>query len=179
MATVAPPTDGQPRTSLPLRLVAAVVLLLCCVGCDQATKRLAVRALDNAPRAFLGGALRLELAYNPGGFLSLGANLPAGLRAWLFVGVNACFMLGMLAFLLLKRRASPWLYFSIVLVLAGGIGNLIDRATNDGFVIDFMNLGVGPLRTGVFNVADVAVSVGIVVMFWLSWRDGSAANDKA
>ncbi len=50
------------------------------------------------------------------------------------------------------------------LLLGGAIGNLIDRVRFDGLVIDFMNLGVGPLRTGIFNVADVAISCGAVLL---------------
>lgn len=50
------------------------------------------------------------------------------------------------------------------LALGGAIGNLIDRVRFDGLVIDFMNLGIGPLRTGIFNVADVAISVGAVLL---------------
>lgn len=50
------------------------------------------------------------------------------------------------------------------LVLSGGLGNLVDRIINDGRVIDFMNIGIGSLRTGIFNVADVCITVGVVVL---------------
>jgi len=50
--------------------------------------------------------------------------------------------------------------FGVCLVLAGGASNWIDRVVR-GSVIDFMNVGVGPLRTGIFNVADVAILTGI------------------
>jgi signal peptidase II len=50
--------------------------------------------------------------------------------------------------------------------LGGGIGNLIDRVVHNGLVTDFINVGMGPLRTGIFNVADVAVmGSGIALMF--------------
>ncbi|NOU23715.1 MAG: signal peptidase II, partial [Methyloglobulus sp.] len=49
------------------------------------------------------------------------------------------------------------------LLLAGGAGNLIDRVMC-GYVVDFMNIGVGSLRTGIFNVADIAVSVGVLIL---------------
>ena len=50
------------------------------------------------------------------------------------------------------------------LVLSGGLGNLVDLIINDGRVIDFMNIGIGSLRTGIFNVADVCITVGVVVL---------------
>ena len=51
--------------------------------------------------------------------------------------------------------------WAMVLIAAGGMGNLVDRVLRDGRVIDFMNLGLGPVRTGIFNVADVQIMVGL------------------
>lgn len=44
----------------------------------------------------------------------------------------------------------------------GGFGNLIDRIFNEGRVIDFVNIGIGSLRTGLFNVADISITLGEV-----------------
>ena len=52
---------------------------------------------------------------------------------------------------------------SSALIIGGGLGNLIDRILNQGAVIDFMNIGIGPIRTGVFNVADLAILAGIFI----------------
>jgi len=54
-----------------------------------------------------------------------------------------------------------WLLVGFALILAGGVGNLIDRVLNDGRVVDFMNVGIGRVRTGVFNVADMALMAGV------------------
>ena len=55
---------------------------------------------------------------------------------------------------------------AIALLLSGGIGNMIDRIANDGIVVDFMVMEVwGPIRTGVFNIADVAVMAGVFLLF--------------
>jgi hypothetical protein len=53
---------------------------------------------------------------------------------------------------------------------SGGLGNVIDRLARSGFVTDFLNVGIGPLRTGIFNFADFAlfVGVGIIVLFGTS-----------
>lgn len=50
------------------------------------------------------------------------------------------------------------------LVLSGGLGNLFDRIMHDGRVIDFMNLGIAGLRTGIFNVADVCITIGVLLL---------------
>ena len=59
---------------------------------------------------------------------------------------------------------------ALALVLAGGLSNLIDRFVHDGYVVDFINLGVGHVRTGIFNVADVAITVGVVMLLIQSLR---------
>ena len=64
----------------------------------------------------------------------------------------------------------------IALVVGGGLSNLIDRLLNEGRVVDFMQLGIGPLRTGVFNVADVAIMGGLAVMLVVVFRDGKTAK---
>lgn len=48
----------------------------------------------------------------------------------------------------------------------GGIANLIDRVTRDGHVVDYLVLNLGPLHTGVFNLADIAIMAGAGVLLW-------------
>jgi signal peptidase II len=59
-----------------------------------------------------------------------------------------------------------------LLILAGGFGNLYDRALNDGRVVDFMHFQLGPLETGVFNVADVAIMIGMFGFIFISTNWG-------
>lgn len=61
------------------------------------------------------------------------------------------------------------------LVLGGGLGNLVDRIMNDGRVIDFMDIGIGSLRTGIFNVADVCITIGVLLLFFQAvWARSSS-----
>ncbi len=150
----------------------AAAVLVCCVGCDQATKNIATRTLRDAPaQSYFGDTVRLGYELNPGGFLSVGSNLTARTRQWIFVGFNTCIMLGLCGLLLFNRRLTLAAFACFVLILAGGIGNLIDRVTNNGLVTDFINLGIGPVRTGVFNVADIAVTCGGLLAIYLSMRE--------
>ena len=57
-----------------------------------------------------------------------------------------------------------WVTIALTLYLAGGLGNLIDRFVNDGHVIDFMIMRVGGLQTGIFNVADMLIMVGVGIL---------------
>ncbi len=153
------------------RLFLALIILFSCVGCDQATKSIATNVLrDQPPRSYLGDTVRLDYAQNPGGFLSVGANLPNSFRIGLFVGTNCVMMLGLLSFLILKRNIPLLLFISLVYVLSGGVGNLIDRVYNNGLVTDFINLGIGPIRTGVFNVADVAITFGAITIGLVTFK---------
>ncbi len=79
-------------------------------------------------------------------------------------------MLGVGGVLIFHRRLTLAASACFTLILSGGIGNLIDRVTNSGLVTDFINLGVGPVRTGVFNVADIAITCGGGVMIYLSFQ---------
>lgn len=140
-----------------------LILLLTTVGCDRLTKRLAVVHLSGAqPHSYLQNTVRLEYAENSGAFLSLGANLPEGIRtAVLTFGVSL--LLIIVAILAVRRRWNGVPLAGVALMWAGGVSNLIDRALN-GSVVDFLNVGIGSLRTGIFNVADVAVMLGAVLV---------------
>lgn len=149
-------------------------VLLSCVGCDQATKNLARHCLANSePVTFLNEMFRLQYAENPGAFLSLGAASPENIRFWVFTLIVGLFLAGMLIFLLASKNNSKAQIISLSLVLGGGIGNLIDRIFNDGHVIDFMNIGIGSFRSGVFNIADVAISCGVVWLCAISFKVGN------
>ena len=146
-----------------LRWSLVLLVLATAVGCDQATKRLARQSLADAPPvSLLSGALRLEYAENAGGFLSLGSELPGGIRFFLFIPLVGAILAGSLA--LAPRSTSALQLWGLSLLAGGGAGNLIDRIAHDGRVVDFINLGLGPLRTGVFNLADVLVTTGVILL---------------
>ncbi|HYG64512.1 MAG TPA: signal peptidase II [Thermoanaerobaculia bacterium] len=159
------------------RLAPVFFLLLLCVGCDQAVKSAARRTLAGSdPVSLMAGIVRLEYAENPGAFLSLGASLPPGAR---FAGfaVLAAIVAGAVLVLVLRGRewhASRVLAFS--LILGGGIGNLLDRFFNGGAVVDFVSIGFGGLRTGIFNVADLAITCGALwlILHTAPWRTPAA-----
>jgi signal peptidase II len=147
-------------------------VLFSCVGCDQVTKYISRQSLANSePISFLGDIFRLQYVENTGAFLSLGASLSENIRFWIFICFAGLFLAGMLVYLLVSPNNSKVRMISLSLVVGGGVGNLIDRICNEGRVIDFMNIGIDSLRTGVFNVADLALSTGILWFFAISFKD--------
>jgi len=65
---------------------------------------------------------------------------------------------------------------SLACLIGGGIGNLIDRIWNNGAVTDFMMFGLGPLHTGILNIADIAVTFGALVFAWLGFRQEDSSD---
>jgi signal peptidase II len=136
-------------------------LLLGVAVVDQVTKWIALALLPYGRRiTFLGDTIRLEHARNLGGFLGAGAGLGAGARGAIFLWGVALVTVAAAAGAL-SGRFPRWQAIGMALVAGGGAGNLVDRIRTGSYVVDFMNVGVGWLRTGVFNVADMAIMAGV------------------
>src|SRR5690348_15224373 len=146
------------------RLGLVAVLLVACVGCDQLSKQVVRERVPlRETHSFLGDTLRLTHAENPGIFLSVGASLPEAVRVGLFqVGVSLL-VAGLLGYALFGRGLNTWDVAGFTLLAAAGLGNLIDRLVFDGNVTDFLNIGVGQVRTGIFNVADMLGVAGLLL----------------
>ncbi|MEZ4710059.1 MAG: signal peptidase II [Caldilineaceae bacterium] len=148
------------------RILILLFVIFTCVGCDQAAKSAAETHLRAAePISYLNNTVRLEYAENPGAFLSLGAGLSDDAQHWIFTVMVLLILSGLLLFAVLymhdMRLAT---LIALALYIGGGLGNLIDRLFNDGVVVDFMNVGIGPLRTGIFNVADMAIMAAVAIL---------------
>jgi signal peptidase II len=154
------------------------VLILCLflagtAACDRATKHFAMTTLAGAPdQAFLAGTVRLTYHENPGAMLGLGAGWTPGTRTAIFQIGNGLFLLAT-ALLTLRGNFSRLGQVGLLLLLAGGVSNLVDRVAL-GRVIDFLNVGIGPLRSGIFNVADVAILAGTAVLMFDTYRANKA-----
>ena len=153
--------DSMSRTS---RFRLLLVLLVSLVGCDQASKQYAVTHWKGQPRqSYLGDLFRIEYAENSGAFLSLFGNLPPKVRYVILVIGNGLLLVALAVAILWMPTIDRWSYLAWALVFAGGIGNLIDRIRINA-VIDFLNLGINPVRTGIFNVADMAITAGFLML---------------
>jgi signal peptidase II len=145
------------------RGLALAALIVAVIALDQWTKVLVREHLTPFPHTYAGGILSLLHAENEGAFLSLGANLPRTTRTLIFSGAVSIAVLLALG-MLVTKRVHGIDAIAVALIAAGGVGNLIDRVARGGRVTDFLYLRAGPLHTGVFNVADVAITGGVV---WL------------
>jgi signal peptidase II len=156
--------------SVSKRVLLVLTVLISCVGCDQTAKSVATAHLSETESvSLLGGTVRLQVAKNYGAFLSLGASMPQTLRLGLLsIGVGGV-LIGLLASLLLSKRINPIGAVAIALMVSGGLSNLIDRLQHGGYVVDFINIGVGPLRTGIFNAADMYIMLGVSLLVFAKY----------
>ena len=157
------------RRRLATRLL-LIAVLAATIGCDRVTKRFATETLaDSAGHSFLADTVRVGYAENSGGFLSLGAGLPSGGRTAIFVVASGLLLAATLA-TAIHLRWTGLSMIGVTFFVAGGASNWIDRVVH-GRVVDFMNVGVGSVRTGVFNVADVAIMVGLGLLLWAQFAE--------
>lgn len=156
---------GMPSEQSIPRFIVVILTLSCCVGCDQVSKSAARSMLrSGVTESLFSDSLRLQLTQNPGSFLSLGASLPEQLRFGLFTAAVAVVLVGLVCAALFARRLGTARFVALALLAGGGISNLIDRLLYDGRVTDFLNVGIGSLRTGIFNLADVAILAGALLL---------------
>jgi signal peptidase II len=137
---------------------------------DCASKRVAVEQLSPAyvSHDVVGDVLRFTLAYNKSsamGVLSAGAH-----SRWILAALATVMLLTVSVWLLRTKSEDPVLFGGIALVAAGALGNLVDRLRWDRGVVDFIDIGLGDTRFYIFNVADMAITFGAVVL-WYAMRD--------
>lgn len=140
---------------------------------DCATKAVAEQHLapEYTPHPVLGEFLRFTLAYNPGAAMSLGVGyLPRELLA--MVGATA--LVGLWLWYRRLRPDATAMIIALALVWAGAAGNLWDRLRSSRGVVDFIDVGLVGWRFWVFNVADIAIAIGALLLAWLLRRPGPA-----
>ena len=133
------------------------------VALDMWTKRLATAYLEGRPPVdILGEFVRLTYTRNSGVAFGLGAGVPFPYYIFSMAAV------AVILYLFACRRAGGLRrQIALSLVLGGAVGNLIDRLAS-GEVVDFIEIGYGRWHWPVFNVADSAVTIG-VILFAITW----------
>ena len=151
------------------RKVSALFVLfftLALVGCDHATKALAEGVLQRAPMAVVPGMVELRYAENHDiAFSALGrlAVVPPAVALFAF-GALAIVAI-MIAWWRRRRAATSLEHVAFGFIVAGAIGNVIDRVAR-GYVVDFIHVTHWPI----FNVADALIVVGMALHAWLALR---------
>ncbi|XOV94343.1 MAG: signal peptidase II [Bacteroidota bacterium] len=158
-----------------IRNLIVITVLFSNIGCDQISKSVARENIDYGQRiAVISNYLTLTKVENSGAFLGLGDNLPNILKISLLTIIPSIIMMGMMVFVLRKRKMDLNYALPIAFIIGGGIGNLYDRILY-GSVTDFMHMNFQIFQTGIFNMADVSIMVGI---FWILLTQLNSKRNK-
>ena len=171
----------SPKPSVLNHTVTKSGLILLLIVIDQLTKVWAQKTLQGQPsQHFLGDLFRLDYAENSGAFLSLGSGMSEEVRFWIFIVAVAIFLLFPIYYLYREKNAPALQTWALIGIASGGVGNLIDRIFRPNHaVIDFLNVGIGSLRTGIFNIADMGILFGVLALFVMNLMGADKKNAPA
>lgn len=131
------------------------VMMILIIAFDQITKYYATLYISNGKTVeFIKGVVQFRYALNKG----MAFSMFSGAR-WFFVALTGIICIGALIYMYSNKCKSLWMYWSIGVCVAGGIGNLIDRV-RFGFVVDFIEPTF--VNFAIFNIADCAVTLGAI-----------------
>ncbi len=150
-------------------------LILVAIGvaaADQVAKLVAVRGLSHRGSVqVVGDVVRLTLVRNPG--VAFGVKFGAWAQVPLAV-LSALIVVLLAVYLIRQRGGSAPGETALAAIAGGALGNLVDRV-RFGTVVDFLDIGVGTTRWPVFNVADTAVTIGVVYLLFTQLRHRTEA----
>jgi signal peptidase II len=157
-----------------LRLIQGLGLSCALIFIDQWSKYLVISSFQQGQGIFITSYLNIIRVHNPGAAFSFLAT-GDGWQRWFFssIAIIASFVI----ILMMRESHRLRLYtYSLALILAGAVGNLIDRLIH-GYVIDFIDVH-SPLLTVIFasghyptfNVADSCILTGIFLYLWVEWK---------
>ena len=157
------------------RALSILATLVVTIGIDQWTKALAVTHLKHKlGHSYMGDFFKLIYAENTGAFLGSGSDFSETTSFWVLKVIPLMVLLGITAYLFFSKNMDKFSTAAFSLIVGGGLSNVVDRFVNNGSVVDFMNMGIGELRTGIFNFADVFIMIGVGLMlfgqFWISLK---------
>lgn len=160
---------SAPKARIFLPLFAGVFLS------DCASKRVAVDQLSPAyvPHDIVGDVLRFTLAYNQRAAMGLSAG---AWSRWVLAAVATAMLVAVAVWLVRTKSRDPLLFGGTALIAAGALGNLVDRLRWDRGVVDFIDIGFGDTRFWIFNVADMAITIGAVVLWYVTRHVGAAGT---
>ena len=145
-------------------------MVLLNIGCDQISKHIVRQKIDyNENISIIDNHITLTKVENTGAFLSAGNDLPDVVRLVLLT-ILPLVVLGFGLYYLLSKKDLPIaLQIGLCFLIGGGIGNIYDRI-RFGSVTDFLHMDFGLFRTGIFNLADVSIMIGIGILFIQSFK---------
>ncbi|MBA4053916.1 MAG: signal peptidase II [Marivirga sp.] len=156
-----------------IRTFVILLILISNVGCDQITKNIIRQRIDdNEQIDLMGNFLTLTRVENSGAFLSIGNSLSRPLKIILLTVLPIVLLGVVLGFALIKKDTTDITLLGICFITGGGIGNIYDRLVH-GSVTDFLHMDFVIFQTGIFNMADISIMTGFLIVLlesYVSWK---------
>lgn len=146
------------------KLFISIFIILCNISCDQITKEQArANICEQEVINVVEDNFILTKVENTGAALSLGNNLSPNLKILFLQLMPIVVLIFMFIYIIRVPNISKLNLFAFSFVIGGGLGNIYDRILY-GSVTDFMYLKFGLLHTGIFNMADVSIVIGTILL---------------
>jgi signal peptidase II len=140
------------------------LLLTANISCDQISKSIVREKMFHHEEInVIYSYFKLIKVENTGAFLSLGTTIPEPFKSIILAFLPLVFLLLASIYVVTKKSLSLSRVIAISFVIGGGVGNIYDRLVL-GSVTDFLHIDLGIIRTGIFNMADVSIMVGMVML---------------
>jgi signal peptidase II len=151
-----------------LRAIIILLIVMTNFGCDQVSKRIVRQTVPYEGNInFFHEHFLLTRVENPGAFLSMGNTLHGPVKFVVLTLLPLLALIIGLVMIIIRRHLSWIPLIAICFIIGGGIGNIYDRVVY-GSVTDFLYVGYGALHTGIFNLADVSVTTGFILLLFYS-----------
>mgnify|MGYP006087879501 FL=1 len=147
-------------------------LSLILVIADQLTKMMVLGSLELYESIEITSFFSLTHVHNYGAAFSFLAD-EDGWQQYFLVSISVIASIAIILWMSKTSTKQPYKLIALSLILSGAIGNLIDRAVF-GFVIDFINLHYQDFYWPVFNVADTAITLGVILLLLVDFKQDKA-----
>ena len=163
----------------PIKFALLLIIIALNLGCDQFSKVIARKNIEPYEQIdIIKDRFTLTLVENTGAFLSAGSNLPELVRIMLLMVLPIAVLGYGLWFLYSNKHIPRLMQIGVCFLIGGGIGNIYDRIVY-GSVTDFLHMDFGLFRTGIFNMADVSIMVGIGLLLLQNLTAAKIKKEKA
>jgi signal peptidase II len=152
-----------------VKILLILLIIIVNIGCDQVSKKIVRQNVKPHEAIHLvSNHVTVTNVENTGAFLSLGTSLPKAVKNILLSLLPFIAVLLGLLYVLTKHDLPNLMLAGFCFIIGGGIGNLFDRMIY-GSVTDFLHIDFGIFQTGIFNMADLSIMIGILIIFLQSF----------
>ncbi len=148
------------------KILFILIILVTNISCDQISKSIVRKKIDYHEKiSLVNNHVTLTKVENTGAFLSLGNNMPRLIYKILMIILPLIVLGYILYYLLFKNNLSWLLVIGLSIIIGGGFGNICDRMKY-GSVTDFLHIDFVMFKTGIFNMADLSVMIGMLIVLY-------------